>query len=659
MTITDYYEVITIGGVDVSQYVFKYAATDGIQERIDQCKISFSPAIFDTTAVLTPGSEVTVQRGTSSSDLIYIFRGYIVSNEPDNDIVNVACYNKLWLLKQRQATVSFDKNIDTEAGVISEIIKTLITTYGGLNADSSSIQNSGTTITLNKYLCVNDEVFERIMKLVDALGWQLYYDPVTDKVYCEEFGFRTYDGSITFGLTESNIQLIELPKLVYNYETLINKITINGAKQLDTKTQTFSGTGSQTTFTLAYTPQETEVDISGTKQNRGIKSGDTTTFDYWVEEDMKTINFVTAPPNATDNITVVYSAMVPIPVELDDPVSIELYSPTNPTTGDKTPFHKTLTFTDIIDVDDAINRGKEILDRFSTPYVSYTVKVSKSNKVFFPGQKVTILDDINGFSGELVVEEVVRQFPEPNDIIRFSDTRNFRNELNRIEERVSKIEKETLRNIETLFTVKQITPRSLKSENMYTKVQFADLTGNTVLIWDNPVYGLWDEFNWSDGSDPFTTTTIRLIPGNGSYNEYFYSTEFVDEANSTATIDTANWRVKDTATGGGFLLPTIVQSEAVFGNNSTITGFSFTIRYTGGSLQFYYGTSSSPTTPPTSWTQVTGFSSGIERTISGLSGNSWLYYRIVKDFNTIIQGVSDDFGRYYEPALQIRNIMES
>jgi hypothetical protein len=653
---TNYYTKYTVAGVDVTAYIEEAPFTDTALERVDSLKIIFTSAITDTGVALTPGSEITIQRGSSASTLIYIFRGYITENAPETVNIAVTCVNKLWSLKQRQVNKSFDKAIDTEAGKLSSMILTLLTTYGGLNADSSTIQDSGTAFTLNKYICVNDEVFERTMKLVDALGWQLYYNPQDDKVYCEEYGFRSYANTVKFGLSTSNVQMLSVPKLKYDYKNLINKVTINGAKQLDTKLEEFDGTGSQVDFTLAFTPLETKVTVSGVLKVRGIKGGDTTAFDYWVEEDLKLVTFVSAPGSGTNNVDVEYSAMVPIPVVLDDSESIELYCPTNPTTGEKTPFHKTITYTDIIDIDDAINRGTEYLATWSTPFVDYTMEIDQSNALFFPGQKVNIEDDVNGFTGELVVNEILRNYPLPSDVIRLTDNRNFINSLNDITDRLGKLEKEALRNVGTLVHVKSFKTVPETYENRYVDAQ-KNLVSGLGMIWGSSQFGTWGVNKWSTSINS-TDTIVRRIPGNGVFSEYLYDNTFVDTVNSTETVNTTDREITARG-GGGILFPGILQSLGFYSNDKALTGAGVTVQFTGGSMRLWLGSSAALGTPPTNWVELTNMVTNVEKTGVLTGSGDWLYYKILKDPSTTIATTKNDHGHSTVPAIQIRNITEA
>lgn len=520
-----------IDGVDVTNLIIDSVYNDSIEKTIDTAILKCYPAILDQGVDLDPGSEVTIERGTGTSNTIYLFRGYIKYVSPSTSEVNITCPNKLWALQHREVTKSFDKNIDSEAGVISEIIKTLVTTYGGLNADSDSITSSGTTLTLNKFLCRNDQVFERIMALVDVMGWQLYYNPIDDKVYFEPLGTKTYYKTLSYSRTINDFATT--PVVEYDYDQLFNKIVVNGAKQLDTRRDSFTATASQTDFTLTYTPLETEVTVDGVRQLRGVRSslGD---FDYYVEEDLKKVTFQTALTGG-ESVVITYSAMVPIPVVIDDQTSIDLYCPINPTTGIKTPYQLTVTVSDTIDVKDAEERAKELLSYHATPVVSYNATISPELKIMFPGHAVNINDSINSFSGSLICHKVIRRYPESFDTVFLADKRTFEPDpQDVVNDRLKKLEQEALRNVGVLHHLKNFV-RKFKPRRRYFKMQKRDTSSD--FLWDRDDWGS----NWSSGYTE-SPVTIRIIQGQGSYKEYFKDTTFIDTSVTTATIDTTNRR---------------------------------------------------------------------------------------------------------------------
>ena len=539
MGVQNYFHRVIIGGIDVTDYIFMYQVEDSTENVVDTAKIVFSNQILLAGVDLHPGSECTIQRGSDDTHLIYLFRGYVTASAPQSNQVSVELSNKLWILQQRQVTKSYDISIDTEAGNISAILKNLVTQYGGLNADSGSIIDSGTTYVLTKYICRNDVVFERVMKLVDIMNWQFYYNPIDDKVYFEPLGYREYDGTLTFTPAQNSIVPINLPEVTQDFKSLFNKITVNGAKQLDTRTSNFTGDGGTKDFILPFTPTQTEVTIGGTAKKRGA-IGSSDTYDYYVDETLNKISFTSAPAGAAA-IVIKYSAMVPVPVVVDDPTSIAAYCPLNPTTGLQTPFEKTFTFNDIISIDDAMTRARKLLTYYATPVSSYNCDILQSLPVFFPGYNVDVQDDINKFTDTLVCKTITRRYPEPYDSITLCDKRIFRDKDHTdVATRLGLLEKESLRNTGVLIHIKQAS-RNYQWEKRHIKFSRRLVTGNQ-LIWDHVTQGKWNTYKWASSYTTGVDVLTQVIPGGNTFKEFFYDLDYVDATNTNATIDTANQR---------------------------------------------------------------------------------------------------------------------
>ena len=78
---------------------------------------------------------------------------------------------------------------DSQAGVISAIAEDLITSIGGLSA---RVVDSGSVLVLQKFICNDDTVLERLQALAKVLNWQLYWDDSTEEVVFEPEGTTSY-----------------------------------------------------------------------------------------------------------------------------------------------------------------------------------------------------------------------------------------------------------------------------------------------------------------------------------------------------------------------------------------------------------------------------------------------------------------------------------
>ena len=216
---------------------------------------------------------------------------------------------------------------------------------GGLNADATTIQSSGTTYVLDKFICNHADIFERCKALAVALDWQFYYRPDTDKVYFEPKGYTTNPNTLTVG---SNV--IKVPKWTYDNTEMANDLTVVGAYQLVETTESgqIGVTAGYTTASvqLDHLPESVKVyadagDPPTTLLTGGV-IGSTASYDYSVDKNkMQLLPYTAFVTN--DYVEVRYSFKRPTPIHCFSQISIDTYGQ----------FKKTITFEDIRTVADA------------------------------------------------------------------------------------------------------------------------------------------------------------------------------------------------------------------------------------------------------------------------------------------------------------------
>ena len=140
MIITD---EIKINSIDVTEYRKTWDFYKEWDIAIDQITIVLSPSVLDFIDVET-GLSLTIKRGFSIVSEDFVFNGIITLVEPATDKVTVTAKGKLQEMIKEQRVKSWDIDIDTEAGVGSEIAKNIIT-HSHLLYNSSSIVSTGTT----------------------------------------------------------------------------------------------------------------------------------------------------------------------------------------------------------------------------------------------------------------------------------------------------------------------------------------------------------------------------------------------------------------------------------------------------------------------------------------------------------------------------------
>ena len=102
--------------------------------------------------------------------------------------------------------------------------------------------------------------------------------------------------------------------------------------------------------------------------------------------------------------------------------------------------------------------------------------------------------------------------------------------------------------------------------------------------------------------------------------------------------------------------PSILQSTCIFCVKRELNGLSVSVKinWTGsGDFHFYFGLSTTPTTTPTAWEEVTGLTSGITKTYTLTGTGQALYYRIIKDASINISTQQNYMGNRTDPAITI------
>lgn len=404
---------VTIATVDRTSKLITYQLSDYSENEVSDVTLEFSKSI----TLPTIGQALTIQRNLtgsfSSSD--YIFQGEITNIDQKREKVVVVAKDKLYNAVKAEITRVFDKNIDTEAGNISEIFKTLINDYTDLTADSTSVQDSGTTYVLDKFVCNHSDVYDKLQELANFLNWQFYYNPITDKVYFEPKGFTNYTTGLTVG---SGGNILNIPIWKTDADSLVNYLTILGGETLIGKTETFTTNGSITDFQLSFVPVDVKVFTSTdngatyTEKTGGVL-GSTATYDYTVDRtpEVREIIFTSPPSASTPGVKVEYTYNIPVAVAGKRQTSIDSYGQVQ----------RTLQLNDIRTNADAIVRLNTHLDKYSEPFRSTMLNVSGSILDIKPGYLVSVNDTKNNVTGSFAVNKVVYRYPHSSDEVYIGD----------------------------------------------------------------------------------------------------------------------------------------------------------------------------------------------------------------------------------------------
>lgn len=527
---------IHINSVDVKDYVISYEIERTFGDAISTIELNIVKTVSDVLTI-TEGMTIELWRGLVTATDLKIFDGYIEKYEPDGGKIKIYCKDKAWDLVRKEVTHTYDYTIDASAGKISEIFTDLVTTYGGLTADATSVQDSGSAIILQKFVCNHTDIFERCKKLAEMLGWQFYYRADTDKVYFEPKGYTVNANILTVGT-----EIIQIPKWNYDITEMVNDVTIVGAYQeIETTESGKIGTtaGYTTTYIdINFTPISVKVYADAGDPPTTLKVGglpdSTGTYFYYPDKNQKKIMPATGTTFTTDwYFEIRYSHAVPIPVHMVNDSSITTYGQ----------FKKTVTYTDIKSVADAETRGTNYLLKYSTPFIYATLKVkTDSDYSLDVGDKIKIVDEKStpNVSSDLVINKLRYRYPSDYDEIDVGDKFWRLAEWQAsVEERLKRIQEDELANqdiVTELITMDNSISYGITVRPRYRKVLYKTGTQSTdSFILGTSVLGTAVLGDFANKSE-----TVHYIQQyNDIYIETFGDTDFKD-ATTDANWDTTN-----------------------------------------------------------------------------------------------------------------------
>lgn len=526
--------VVTINAVDVSSKVFKWRMIDAINTEIPDMIIRFSRTVLNLLTVEN-GQEVRVTRGNTTGSEENVFIGNVDTVDEEYPFIVVKAKDKLIELVHTDINKTFDKNVDTEAGVGSAIAETII--ESGDSTLTATVVSTGVTDEdkLDKFPCRKTDRFERLQVLNDIYGYQTYFDYDDETVHFEPEGNTTNTNTITVKATE----VAEVPKWRSDNTQLINQIRVEGAEQLveTTETGTIGSTAGYTTTDVLLNFQPTSVKVfvgTAPLDDSDLKVGGTidgtSVFDYSVDESERKIVWNTDQftPGGSDDVEVRYSYPRPTPVLVKRNSSITSYGVSS------TVKH----FSDIKTVEDARKRGNLYLDTYAEPFTMTMLKVTSINNSYRVGQKVRVVDSVQSRDETLVINKVIKEWPHKFDQVHVGDMEYMIAEYNRLVlDKIKRLEEFQSKNDDFLVQV---------FENNFTygfrhrafTLQKEDRSQDSVLILslNNGKSALTSGNVLGPVSGGPATETIRVTWPSGTFIESFIDTEFIGEG--TATVNT-------------------------------------------------------------------------------------------------------------------------
>ena len=568
---------VFIAGVDITSYIISWECEHSYGDVLAELTLNCNTNI-NSAVTLQNGQSIEVYRGWITPTDIHVFSGFITKYEPQGGKIVITGMDKLWNLQRGEMTHIYISTIDSSAGNVSLIFKDIVTTYGGLNADNTTIQDStGTGITLGQFVCNHVDMYERCQALADLLGWQFYYRADTDKVYFEPKGFTNNANTLTVGTN-----IISVPRWNYDTTQMCNNVTIVGASQLVETTeigQIGVTTGYTTTsVTLSSTPDSVKVywDASNppTTLRKGGQYGATVSYDYYVVANQKQI----LPSPSTGAFTgnnyfqTQYSYYAPIPVNYYDQNSIDTYGL----------FKTTVTYSDIQSVADAQNRAQAYVQKFKNPFLNATISVKNStNYSLVAGQTIPIVDSFSkpAVNTSFVINKLRTKFPGNFDEIDVGDSfwrlADFIADLAASQKRAQETELSNTDLLSQLVTIDNTATPVIPTPR-YQLIQTQSATAPNIFIISNIDHARLGTDKLGGTYGALTNNFIQQY--NTDYVETFYDIDFKDAA-TTATWNTSTDQLT-------FAAAQVGQSTSIDYNNGTITTATMTVTKSSGTFTY-------------------------------------------------------------------------
>lgn len=558
---------VTIDSVDASSFLINYDLNPSLGQRVKSISIELNNGIFASIPNLKSSPNnltVVVQRGVTLATEQTIFQGKVVERVTVGNRVILKCNDNLFEAVKKNVTKTFDKNVDTEAGIVTDIFKTLVTTNAGLNADDTTITAS--TAIIDPFICNNVDIMDRLELLAEFLDYQFFYDSSDDNVYLQPKGTRAGTDTLTVGTN-----VVNRPRWRRDGTKVVkNAVLFGGPIQIQTQ-ETFNGDAAETEFTLSNIPTDTKVTVGGTLQEGGVEGQSVSGIDYFVRTITKTatdtkvgqIKFDSGsvPGSGTNNIVVDYSFARPIVINNQNPVSegldVTLYKP------------------DLITVDSCRDYLSKYMVRHNEDFLSTKLAVTNVTDLEV-GQSVRVIDTNEDIDDTLIVTKIRKRFPYAFDEVEVTneilETENW--EVS-VEDRMKRIQEQLLQE-QTLVIFVRSANRTLKIGREWAKKEsrlIADGGGENSFILGHVSAGILGTNKLGDRRQAAVLDMIQQ--GADILVEDFLNTDF------KAAATTATWGSTGSVT---FTAGQNATSTEIDLNNGTISSVRVDIIIDSGTI---------------------------------------------------------------------------
>ena len=451
-----------------------------------------------TTYSIGIGSSVNLQYGPFSGTTTdyYLFRGTVEKIEERGTSILITCFDKLFQLTQRLVNESYDSN-DSYSGSIQFILIDLITRFGGLSADATTVDEVSGGVTLqNKLICIDSVAYEKCGDLLKVGKFIMYYDADSDKVYCHERGKNS--SGTTF---RTGVNIVGKP--AWSKGSVFNYLKLYGSSRTIGVQEFFSGDGSTTDFQLTYVPDSktdvvVEVYVGGSwvRNDVGISGADAS-YDCTIDDDPKIreVQFESGsiPASSTNNIRITYVRNSVLFTERWDDNSKSDYP-----LSDGGYRYKILTNKYITTIDDLENVAGSVLEVAKDPFESVTFKSSSLTLIPNMGTSTQIVDDMNVKDKSMNISGVTFTYPTQLFTINLEDVKGRVSDyLYTSQQRLTILEEESRGNLSVIRSTVQNTPTV-----QISITQLFSLFDTWSSIWDSSndwdIASLWGSSPMSD-----------------------------------------------------------------------------------------------------------------------------------------------------------------
>ncbi|MHA1302312.1 MAG: hypothetical protein ACTSPI_01235 [Candidatus Heimdallarchaeaceae archaeon] len=550
-------------------------------ESISEAELILPKTVNDLVN-LNNGQLVEIWAGwTTSTDRRY-FYGYIDNIKPEGAILKVTCKNEMIMLVRKNVNKVYDSGIDASAGQVSEIVKDLVQTYGGMTA---TVQASGTEDgkRIDQFKCINTDIFERIMVLKNALDWELYYNDSDRKVYFEPLGYNDSGKTLTVGT-----EIVAMPEWDFDTNNMINDLRIDGATTQTNITESGQidndANWETTHILLSNTPDIVELYMDAatpptTQKTGGTKDSSAGHF-YYVDRENKKIMPTVGTTFTADHYAIVnYTWSAPAPIHMINQDSIDAYGL----------YEKQIELSDVSSVADAESRAASILAKRSVPFITGKLLVKSENaNIPFRGETIDIVDTktptVNGLNltGTYVVNKIKYKFPSAIEELEVGDkTWRLADWQTNTEERLKRLEEQFIRNqdiLTELVSISNVPLGTVSPRYLKTITENYDVSELGLII-GHATYGILGTNKLRTHSNAFEGEVIHSIQQfENDYTEDFIDSDFED-TNGTAT----GW-------GSGSLNFTPGQiglSSSIDYNNGTVSTVDVAVTIDSGTITIY------------------------------------------------------------------------